>query len=200
MIQHIPSLDRLISELSKLPGIGPKTAGRLAYHILRGSRSNNEALCEALEQIKLSVRECPKCFSFTENEDLCHYCNDPQRSDRVLCVVEDPADIGRIDSSGAFRGRYHVLHGAISPLEGIHPKDIRLEPLFQRIENEKIEEIILALDADLEGDTTVLYISKQLQGKNVKVSRLAHGIPFGGDIDYIDFRTLGRAIENRVEL
>lgn len=200
MILHVPSLEKLVSELSKLPGIGPKTAQRLAYHILKSPDHYTEALGEALHLVKEKVHECPKCYSFTENEGLCHYCKDTQRLQDVVCVVEDPADIARIDSSGAFRGRYHVLHGAIAPLDGVSPKDIRLAPLFERIQNEGIKEVILALDADLEGDTTVLYIAKHLQGQPVKVSRLAHGIPIGGDIDYIDHRTLGRALENRVEL
>lgn len=204
MIQHVPSLDRLVNELSKLPGIGPKTAARLAYYILRNPKEYNEALQTALNEVKESVRECPLCFSFTENESLCHYCSDSKRTQDVLCIVEDPADIARIDSSGAFRGRYHVLHGAIAPLDGVGPKDIRLEPLFERLKSGEIREVILALDADLEGDTTVLYIVKQLAQmplpSPVKASRLAHGIPIGGDIDYIDFRTLGRALENRVEL
>jgi len=200
MIQYVPSLEQLVNELSKLPGIGPKTAQRLAYYILRSPIGYSEGLSSALANVRESVHECPKCFSFTENESLCHYCLDPKRINDSICVVEDPADIVRIDTSGAFRGRYHVLHGAISPLEGILPKDIRLEPLFDRIKAENIQEVILALDADLEGDTTVLYIAKQLQGQPVKVTRLAHGIPIGGDIDYIDHRTLGRALENRVEL
>lgn len=200
MISHVPSLERLVNELAKLPGIGPKTAQRLAYYILRAPAGYNEALRAALENVSQAVHECPRCFSFTENENFCHYCQDTSRVNDMLCVVEDPADIVRIDSSGAFRGRYHVLHGAISPLTGVTPKDVRLAPLFERIQNESIREIILALDADLEGDTTVLYIAKQLQGQNVKVCRLAHGIPIGGDIDYIDHRTLGRALENRVEL
>lgn len=200
MIQHVPSLDILVNELSKLPGVGPKTAQRLAYYILRSEQSYIESLRMALENVKNSVHECPRCFSFTENIGDCHYCSDPRREQKVLCVVEDPADIIRIDSSGAFKGRYHVLHGAISPLQGILPKDIRIEPLLERIEIEGITEVILALDADLEGDTTVLYIVKQLTGQSVRVSRLAHGIPIGGDIDYIDHRTLGRALENRVEL
>jgi recombination protein RecR len=199
MIQNVPSLDRLVSELAKLPGIGPKTAQRLAYFVLKTSGDYNEALQAALEGVKNSVHECPQCFSYTEEADICHLCKDSTRRDDLICVVEDPADIIRIDSSGAFRGRYHVLHGAISPLEGITPKDIRLEPLFQRIEN-GVKEVILALDADLEGDTTVLYIAKQLRGKDIKVTRIAHGIPIGGDIDYIDHRTLGRALENRIEL
>ncbi|MCB0350755.1 MAG: recombination protein RecR [Bdellovibrionales bacterium] len=197
---HVPSLERLVNELSKLPGIGPKTAQRLGYYVLRSTSEYNEALQLALEGVRKSVHECPKCFSFTENQSLCFYCEDQNRLDDTICVVEDPADIARFDSSGAFKGRYHVLHGAISPLEGILPKDIRLQPLLERIQNENIKEVILALDADLEGDTTVLYISKQLHGKGVKLSRIAHGIPIGGDIDYIDFRTLGRAIENRVEI
>lgn len=200
MILHVPSLERLVNELSKLPGIGPKTAQRLGYYILRSPDGYNEALRAALEGIHNAVHECPKCFSFTENESLCFYCEDQTRQNDTICVVEDPADIARIDSSGAYRGKYHVLHGAIAPLEGILPKDIRLEPLFERIKTENIKEIILALDADLEGDTTVLYISKQLHGREVKLSRIAHGIPIGGDIDYIDFRTLGRAMENRVEI
>src|SRR5690606_1455548 len=115
-----------------LPGVGPKTAQRLAYYILKSSKDYNENLCAALEQVREAIRECPQCYSFTEEEDVCHLCKDSSRRDDLICVVEDPADISRIDFSGAFRGRYHVLHGAISPLEGISPKDIRLEPLFQR--------------------------------------------------------------------
>lgn len=199
MIQNVPSLERLVSELAKLPGVGPKTAQRLAYYVLKSPAGYSEALREALSAVQESVRECPQCFSFTEEEDKCHLCKDTSRRDDLICVVEDPADIARIDSSGAFRGRYHVLHGALSPLEGISPKDIRLAPLFQRIDN-GVKEVILALDADLEGDTTVLYIAKQLRDKDIKVTRIAHGIPIGGDIDYIDHRTLGRALENRIEL
>ena len=131
---------------------------------------------------------------------------DAHRSDDILCVVEEPSDIMRIESSGAFRGRYHVLHGAISPLEGIGPGDLKLKELIERIdaglhgEGPRVKEIILALDADLEGDTTILYLSKQLAGKDIKISRLAQGVPIGSDIDFIDDRTMGRALENRVEL
>ncbi len=210
MIQHIPSLEKLVNELAKLPGVGPKTAQRLAYHILRSPAAYNDNLRAALEGVKNSVHECARCFSFTENADLCHYCLDPKRTDESICIVEDPADIIRIDTSGAFRGRYHVLHGTLSPLDGVGPKDIRLEPLLERVTREPIREIILALDADLEGDTTALYTAKQLRGLNLtaqdgtrrplRISRLAHGIPIGGDIDYMDYRTIGRAIENRVEL
>jgi recombination protein RecR len=198
MVSYVPALERLVSELSKLPGVGPKTAQRLAYHILRSPADYNEALQEALREVSANVHECPVCFSYTE-EELCHFCTDSNRRDDLICVVEDPADIARIDSSGAFRGRYHVLHGAISPLEGIRPEDIRLAPLLERVKSGVVE-VILALDADLEGDTTVLYIAKQLGAMDIKVTRIAHGIPIGGDIDYIDHRTLGRALENRIEL
>lgn len=200
MLQYVPSLERLINELAKLPGVGPKTAARLAYYVLKSPKTYNDNLRLALEKVKEAVHECPLCYTFTENDGLCHYCNDPARSSETICVVEDPADIARIDSSGVFRGRYHVLHGAISPLDRIGPKDIRIEPLLERLNSGLVKEVILALDADLEGDTTVLYIAKQLQGKNIKVSRIAHGIPIGGDIDYIDHRTLGRALENRIEI
>ena len=198
MIANVPSLERLTNELTKLPGVGPKTAERLAYYILRSPEAYNEALREALISVQKNIHECPKCFSYTE-EELCRFCSDLERTDEVLCVVESPSDISRLESSGAFRGRYHVLHGAISPLDGIRPEDIRLAPLLERLNN-GVKEVILALDADLEGDTTVLYIAKQLNSRNIKVSRIAHGIPIGGDIDYIDHRTLGRALENRIEL
>lgn len=201
MLNHVPSLEKLVAELSKLPGIGQKTAQRLAYFILRSPDEYSDALKEALTEVQTNVRECKSCFSYTE-EETCHYCTDMNRRDDIICVVEDPSDIARIDSSGAFRGRYHVLHGSISPLDGIGPEHIRLTPLFEKLNRSEpaVSEIILALDADLEGDTTVLYIAKQLQGRNIKVTRIAHGIPIGGDIDFIDHRTLGRALENRIEL
>ena len=198
MIAYVPSLERLTHELTKLPGVGPKTAERLAYHVLRSPETYNEALREALLAVRENIHECPQCFSYTE-EELCRFCADDERTNEVLCVVENPSDITRLESSGAFRGRYHVLHGSISPLDGIRPEDIRLAPLLERVDK-GVKEVILALDADLEGDTTVLYIAKQLNPRNIKVSRIAHGIPIGGDIDYIDHRTLGRALENRIEI
>jgi len=205
MIQQIPSLNKLVHELSRLPGIGPKTAQRLAYHILR---SNNEfvmSLREALKAVKDKIHECPTCYSFTEEDGDCHFCADPMRLNSSICVVEDPADIERIESSGVFRGRYHVLHGAISPLDGVRPQDLKIQALLDRVTPtteglRPVEEVILALDADLEGDTTVLYLAKILKDMKIKTSRIAHGVPIGGDIDYIDFRTLGRAIENRVQI
>jgi recombination protein RecR len=206
MIRHVPSLDKLTHELGKLPGVGPKTAQRLAYYILRSPQDYVAGLSQALQAVKDNVHECPGCFSYTEEVDLCRFCQDVGRNDELLCVVEDPADILRIESSGVFKGRYHALHGAISPLDGIHPQDLKIPPLLKRIQDgldgirPRIREIILALDADLEGDTTVLYLAKVLREKGIQISRIAHGVPIGGDIDYIDFRTLGRALENRVVL
>lgn len=202
---HISALEKLAHELSRLPGIGPKTAQRLAYYVLKSQSEYPERLSEALLRVKAEVHECPRCFNFTD-ADICRYCEDPHRSDDALCIVEEPADIMRIESSGAFRGRYHVLHGAISPLEGIGPQDLKIKELIGRIDDglegdgPVIKEVILALDADLEGDTTILYLAKQLQGKGLKLSRIAHGVPIGSDIDFIDDRTMGRALQNRVEL
>lgn len=205
MLQKIPSLNHLIHELGRLPGVGPKTAQRLAYHILRSPDEFVQSLRDALRGVKEKIHECPICFAFTEEEDACHFCKDPMRTDDVICVVEDPADIERIESSGVFRGRYHVLHGAISPLDGIGPQDLKIQALLDRIapqiaDGPSVHEVILALDADLEGDTTVLYLAKILKDMKIKTSRIAHGVPIGGDIDYIDYRTLGRAIENRIQV
>lgn len=196
---QIPALEKLVHELSKLPGIGPKTAQRLAYYILKNKEQYPQRLKEGLERVQAEVHECPKCFNFTDS-DLCRYCTDSQRKNDVLCIVEEPSDIDRIESSRAFQGRYHVLHGALSPLEGIGPEQLKLKELVSRIEASEVKEVILALDSDLEGDTTVLYISRLLQGRGVRMSRIAQGIPIGSDIDYIDDRTMGRALQNRVEI
>ena len=206
MIDNVPSLERLVHELAKLPGIGPKTASRLAYYILRNKDTYTGTLSEALLAVREQVTECPQCYSFTENSGLCQLCSDQTRESHMLCVVEDPSDISRIESSGSFKGMYHVLKGALSPLEGIGPEDLTLSDLLARIDRglagdgPAITEVILALDADLEGDTTVLYIAKQLKSRKIQATRIAHGVPIGGDIDYIDHRTLGRALENRIQL
>lgn len=217
----IGSLEKLVHELNRLPGIGPKTAQRLAYHILR-TPDFSEKLQAALKHVQENVHNCAQCFSYTDEPVLCRYCSDPHRRDDLICVVEEPSDISRVESSGVFRGRYHVLHGAISPLDNIGPQDLRVRELLERVDAgleqrpinylaahqeqastnpaPKITEIILALDPDLEGDTTVLYLAKTLADKQVKITRIASGVPLGSDIDYVDDRTLGRALENRVEL
>jgi recombination protein RecR len=202
---QIPALEKLVHELSRLPGIGPKTAQRLAYFILRSKESYPTQLSEALQRVQAEVHTCKECFNYTDR-DVCKFCEDSHRSDEVLCLVEEPSDISRIESSGAFRGRYHVLHGVISPLEGITAKDLKISELLIKIDEglqglrPAIKEVIFAFDADLEGDTTALYLAKVLQGKGLKISRIAHGIPMGSDIDFIDDRTMGRALENRVEI
>jgi recombination protein RecR len=202
---HIPALEKLVHELSRLPGIGPKTAQRLAYFVLKSKDSYPTQLTEALMRVQTEVHTCTECFNYTDRT-VCKYCDDAHRNSEVLCLVEEPSDISRIESSGAFRGRYHVLHGVISPLDGITAKDLKVSELLIKIEEglnghrTPIKEIIFAFDADLEGDTTALYLTKVLQGKGVKLSRIAHGIPMGSDIDFIDDRTMGRALENRIEL
>jgi recombination protein RecR len=199
---QIPSLDSLIHELTRLPGIGEKTAQRLAFFILKQGSEYSERLQNALSDVNSNVHSCPSCFSYTD-KPLCRICETPSRDRRLICVVEEPSDVVRMETMGSFRGLYHVLEGTISPLEGVTPDNLRIQELLKRIEDsvgeEAIQEIILCLDADLEGDTTALYLAKVLP-KNVKLTRLAHGVPFGSDIDYIDSRTLGRAFENRVEL
>jgi recombination protein RecR len=169
------------------------------------TKGYSKKLRNSLEQVEQRVHDCPECFNFTDNDIVCYFCADPKRSSRLLCVVEEPSDIDRIEGSGAFHGRYHVLHGSLSPLEGIGPEDLKIAQLLDRIRRSKegddpIEEVILALDPDLEGDTTVLYLVEELSSLDVRISRIAHGVPLGSDIDYIDNRTLGRALENRVEL
>ena len=200
---RIGSLEKLVHQLNRLPGIGPKTAQRLAYHILR-EPDLSLGLEEALIQVRETIHLCSSCFSFTDSPaqpPLCHYCLDTSRRDDVLCIVEEPSDIGRVESSGVFRGRYHVLHGAISPLDNVGPDDLKISELMVRLEAPTpIKEVILALDPDLEGDTTALYLARTLHERGIKVTRIASGVPLGSDIDYVDDRTLGRALENRVEL
>ncbi len=200
ILKNLPSFEKLTFELNKLPSVGAKTATRLAYHLLKTDGLEVEELREALKEARQRIKKCPECFSYTEEKDKCLLCSDSSRQSDVFCVVEDPFDILAIESSHRFKGQYHVLHGTIAPLEGVKPSDLRMRELVKRVEVCKAKEIILALDADLEGDTTVLYISKLFENQDVKVTRIAHGVPFGGDIDYIDYRTLGRALEYRVEV
>jgi recombination protein RecR len=202
----IPALDFLIHELGRLPGIGEKTAQRLAYFILKQGPEFSKSLQESLSGVQTSVHPCPECFAYTDQELKCHICASTNRDEHMLCIVEDPADITKVEKAAVFKGRYHVLQGAIAPLDNVGPDDLRIKELIARIDKglegkgPKIEEVILALDADLEGDTTALYISKVLSAKSLKLTRIAYGVPFGSDIDYIDQRTLGRALENRVEI
>lgn len=204
MSLKVPSIDRLAHELSKLPGIGAKTAQRLALGIIKKNEQEVESLREALQDVKEKIRECDECFCYTENPSICDFCSDPKRmASPILCIVKSPTDIAKIEASGVFRGRYHVLHGCIAPLDGVGPEDLTLNELIKKVSKSVeigLNEVVLALDADMEGDTTSLYIKEILSDYSVQVTRLAHGVPMGSYIDFVDQRTLSRALENRVKL
>lgn len=199
---NIVCLDKLIHEISRLPGIGPKSAQRLIHYVLKNPHYSKE-LRQTLKMVEENIHLCRVCFNYTEKtNDNCAICLNAYRNQELICVVEQPEDILQIESSGVYKGLYHVLHGSISPLDGITPEKLKINELIQRIQNNEvlIKEIILAVDSDLEGDTTVLYINQKLSGQKIKVTRLAQGIPIGGNIDYIDDRTLQRALSHRVEV
>ncbi|RME94913.1 MAG: recombination protein RecR [Verrucomicrobia bacterium] len=191
-----PSLTRLIGALNRLPGIGPRSAERLALHLVQSDPAAVEALAQALIEARQRVRPCERCGGFTE-ESPCEICRDPRRDPHVVCVVERPVDILLVEKAGVFRGLYHVLGGKLSPLDGIEPEDLRIAELEQRLANEPIQEVILALPTDVEGDATCHYLAGRLGPKGVKVSRIAHGLPAGSGLEYADELTLGRALEGR---
>ena len=193
----IPSLKTLLFELQKLPGVGPRSAQRLAEYLLKTSEKDVSALAGALAGLRNKVKKCPQCFNFTEGTELCPICEDTTRNRDILCVVEQPFDILKVESCRAFCGYYHVLHGVISPLNNIHPDHLTLSELKIRVQTDNIKELILAIDSDLEGDTTALYILKMMRDSAIRISRLAQGIPIGGNLEYIDAKTLNQAIERR---
>ncbi|HBZ55949.1 MAG TPA: recombination protein RecR, partial [Syntrophobacteraceae bacterium] len=181
MKAHPPPLEKLIRKLSKLPGLGEKSATRIAMHLLRASREDVDSLAEALKQIKTLIRTCGHCYHFTDGE-VCAICADPQRANGVLCVVESTADLVAIEQSGAFQGRYHVLQGVLAPLDGVGPDQLRIKELLQRLEPEGIQEVILATNPSMEGEATAQYLSPRLRAAGVRVTRLARGLPVGGDL------------------
>jgi recombination protein RecR len=191
-----PSLGNLIDQFSKLPGIGRKSAERLALHVLRSPRELAEKLAQALVEVKEKIRFCSICFNITDS-DPCPICSDERRANGTLCVVEGPGDQLAIERSGAFSGRYHILQGVLSPLDGIGPEDLRIAELLARIRNENIREVILAINPSVEGEATVSYITEILSGKDLTVTRIALGIPLGGDLKYIDSMTIKRSMDNR---
>mgnify|MGYP001065658939 CR=1 FL=1 len=199
MAQLAKPLEHLIERLVKLPGIGEKSATRLALFLLKAPAEEVEALSQALVDVKRKLRTCSVCFNYTE-EDPCNICRDPKRNDSQICVVEEPGDLMAIESSGGFTGKYHVLHGVISPLDGIEPEDLRIQELIERVSRGSIREVILATNPSVEGESTSLYIAKLLKPTGVKVTRIAYGLPAGGDVQYADKVTLEKAIENRREL
>ena len=189
-------LARLIDELGKLPGIGPKTAQRLAYFILRSPADDASALADAIRAVKEELRYCSVCFNIAES-DPCEVCRADDRDPSLVCVVEEPLDVLAVERTGGFKGRYHVLHGAISPVNGVRPDDLKIAPLAARVRSGGIREVILATNPNLEGEATAMYIAQLLSGSGVQVTRLARGLPVGGDLEYTDEVTLSRALEGR---
>ena len=195
----IGSLENLTARLNRLPGIGIKTAQRLAYHILTLSEEDVEGLSSALLEAKRRIHYCPVCGNFTE-EELCGICSDPKRDTSVICVVKDARDVSYMERMREYKGLYHVLGGTLSPMEGVGPEDIRIGELIERVNKADVKEVILATNPDVEGEATAAYIAKQLKPLGVKTTRIAHGIPIGGNLEYVDEITLFKAIENRREV
>ncbi|MBF4695457.1 recombination mediator RecR [Fusibacter ferrireducens] len=196
MSKFIPSINKLIDEFSKLPGIGKKSAQRLAFYVINMEQSDAYNFAESILEVKRKIKYCEKCFNITESE-LCDICSDQKRDHTVICVVESPRDLIAIENTKEFRGYYHVLHGAISPMDGIGPNEIKIRELILRLQEDDSNEIIIATNPTIEGEATAMYISKLLKGTDIKVTRLAHGIPVGGDLEYADEITLAKAIEGR---
>jgi len=194
-----PSMQRLIEQLGRLPGIGEKTAARLAFFVLREDRSYAQALVDAILGVKDSTRLCSVCFGLTE-QDPCPICVSPERERDAICVVEEPADLVAIERAGEFRGRYHVLHGTIAPLDGVGPEQLKIRPLVESLQNGEVREVVVATNPTAQGEATALYLAKIIKPLGVRVTRIAHGIPMGGDVEYADVVTLGKAIEGRREM
>lgn len=194
-------VQRLIDAFSRLPGVGPKTASRLTFYLLRHAEDLSQDLSEALAELKANTAYCQQCFNITNaGRTLCEICAHPERRAVLLCVVEEPLDVLALERTGGFEGHYHVLHGALSPIEGIGPEDIKLPELVERVGAGEIEEVIIATNPSMEGDATAMYIQGQLAPSGVRVTRLARGLPVGGDLEYADQNTLLRALSGRQEM
>jgi recombination protein RecR len=192
-------VERLITELSKLPSIGPRSAQRIAFHVIRGKKEDAIGLAEALQEVKEKIKPCRRCFNLTEAEE-CEICRDARRDASVICVVEDPYDIGSIERTNEYRGLYHVLGGALSPLDGIEPEDLRIAELLERVREEGTTELVIATNPNTTGEATALFIAQEVKDLPVRVTALASGLPVGGDLEYADEVTLGRAFAGRREL
>lgn len=195
----ISPLEKLVKALKKFPGVGEKTATRYAFYILNSDKSEIDFLVKAIEVVKRDLRLCSRCFHLTD-QDLCDICRDLRRDGKRLCVVESPLDLLAIEKSGQFKGVYHVLHGVMAPLDGIGPGEIRLNELLSRVKEDQVNEVILALNPTVEGESTAAYIRDQLKDSDVIISRIAYGIPVGGSLEYSDPLTLGRAFEYRIKM
>ncbi|MGB9680098.1 MAG: recombination mediator RecR [Thermoanaerobacteraceae bacterium] len=199
MNYYSKSIQKLIDELSKLPGIGPKTAQRLAFFIINMPLEEVKNLSTSMMDAKENIRYCKKCYNITDSE-MCNICMDEKRDKSTICVVATPMDVVAMEKTREYNGLYHVLHGVVSPMEGIGPDDIKIKELLNRVKNEHIKEVIIATNPNIEGEATALYIFKLLKTLNIKVTRIAHGIPVGGDLEYTDAVTLSRALDGRREM
>ena len=194
-----PPIERLVASLKRLPGIGEKSATRLAFHLLSAPDASVQELAHAIERLKREIVLCEQCFDLTA-ESPCEICRDPRRDASVLCVVEEPADLAAIEKSGRFRGRYHVLGGAFAPIDGVGPGELRIAELEERVRRDGVEEVVLATNPNAEGDATAHYISEQLRPTGVRLTRIAYGMPLGGDLEYADHVTVGICIANRRDI
>ena len=199
MSRYAPTLARLIGELVRLPGIGPKSAQRLTFHLLKVPKDEAVALAQAIVDLKERVRHCAICYNMSEDE-RCNICGDPSRDESLLCIVEETNDLWAIEKSGSFKGRYHVLGGSLSPLDGRGPEQLTAKALLRRLETEGVKEVILATNPNVEGEATAMYLSRLLKPLAVLVTRIARGLPMGGDLEYADEITLSKAIEGRREV
>ena len=196
MSYYPASIQNLIRNIAKLPGIGEKTAERLAMHLLRVPRHEAEQLAQSILTIKDKVRFCTRCFALSDG-DLCNLCSDPARDPSLLCVVEQPTDMVAVEKSGAFHGMYHILSGALSPMNGIGPENIRIRELVDRVQKDQVQEVVLATNTNVEGEVTASYIAQVLEKYQIRVTRIASGVPMGGDIKYVDQVTLKKAMDTR---
>jgi recombination protein RecR len=193
-----PSVENLVAQLTRLPGVGQRTAQRLAFHVLRAPKEEALALAAAIEEVKERVRFCRECGNLTE-EEVCAICRDTRRDHSLICVVEQPVDLISVERTAEYRGLYHVLGGALSPIDGVEPSDLRIDELLRRVERNGVEEVVLATNPNMTGEATAAYIADRLRGR-VRVTRLASGLPVGGDLEYADEVTLGRALSGRREM
>lgn len=199
MTDYAEPIARLIEEFRRFPGIGPKTAQRLAYNVLRRSREDAERLSRAILDVKDKIRYCSLCNNLSDR-DPCQFCSDPQRSPETICVVEEPKDVLSIEKTREYRGQYHVLHGALSPINGIGPEDLKLKNLLERLHSGAVREVILATNPNVEGEATAIYLARLLKPLGIKVSRIALGVPVGSDLEFADEVTMSKALEGRREI
>jgi len=198
-MRYAPPIARLLEELERLPGVGPKSAQRIAYWLLTADTADADRLAAAITEVKRTIHFCPVCFNFAEG-DVCSVCGDPERDRTAICVVEEPRDLVAVDRTGEFRGTYHVLQGAISPIDGIGPERLRVRELIDRLASGEVTEVVIATNPNVEGETTALYLARLIKPLGIKVTRIASGLPVGGDLEFADEVTLGRALECRREM